>query len=511
VPGYDFEKTRVVLSFGAPLLDGWGTPGRMTTLFQTRKQTGLKLIQAEGVQTRTALQADTWLPVRPGTEALLALAIANTILREGLYHHTADKTIADFTTYKEVAARFHPHVVTEICGISSGAMVQTARAIASTPSIILSGSNPGGGPFDAATEVAIAGLNVLLGNIGTEGGICLHRDTPSPPAPPVTAKALADVPDHSLRLLLVDAAESGYTYPTSLLKKKLTRDGGTVVMMSPYLSPRAALADYLVPCPAPYESLEEVSTPPGARRSSFAMSIPLMQPPETSVDPVAFLAKVADAAGLPPAEAATTESCLRQRVHDIWLSRRGVFAGPEASTRTSVRDISKEEELWKGLSEGGCWIDDLEESKGISRLSLLGTLAPGQIPASTAGGPSLKLIPFGWRNATMTAHVAPVMSKLFQESHLRNLGGQVHINPATLAASGLADGTPLTITTAVGQMTAQAVADPSVIPGIIHAAVGPSPNNTASANQPGVEGLLQLCTVRDDGSWRITDVTIAKA
>jgi anaerobic selenocysteine-containing dehydrogenase len=511
VPGYDFEKTRVILSFGAPLLDGWGTPGRMTTLFQNRKQTGLKLIQAEGVQTRTALQADTWLPVRPGTEALLALAIANTILREGLYHHKADKTIADFTIYKEVVARFHPHVVAELCGISSSGIVQTARTIASTPSIILSGSNPGGGPFDAATEVAIAGLNVLLGNIGREGGICLHGDTPSPPAPPMTGKALANVPDHSLRLLLVDAAESGCTYPTSLLKKKLTQDGGTVVMMTPYLSPRAALADYLVPCPAPFEFPEEVSTPPGARRSSFAMSIRLMQPPETSVDPVAFLATLAAAAGLPPTEAATMESCLRQRVHDIWLSRRGVLAGPEASTRTSLHDISNEEELWKGLLEGGYWIDDLEESKGISRVSLLGTTEPGQIPSSATGGPSLKLIPFGWRNATMTASVAPVMSKLFQESHLRNLGGQVHINPATLAASGLTDGTPLTITTAAGQMTAQAVADPSVIPGIIYAAVGPSPNNAESKDQPGAEGLLQLCTVREDGSWRITDVTIAKA
>ncbi len=89
VPGYDFEHTRVILSFGAPLLDGWGTPGRMMTLLQNRKQTGLKLIQAEGIQSRTALQADTWLPVRPGTEAMLALAIANTILREGLQHHQA--------------------------------------------------------------------------------------------------------------------------------------------------------------------------------------------------------------------------------------------------------------------------------------------------------------------------------------------------------------------------------------------------------------------------------------
>jgi len=511
VPGYDFEHTRAILSFGAPLIDGWGTPGRMTTLLQTRKQSGMKLIQAEGVQTRTALQADTWLPVRPGTEALLALGIANTILREGLQHQKADRTIAGFTAYKDAVARFHPDAVAEACGLSSNAIVQTARTIASTPSIILSGSNPAGGPFNAATEVFIAGLNVLLGNIGREGGIQLHRDIPSSTESPLTAKALADVPDHSLRLLIVDAAESGCTYPATLLKRKLMQNGGTVVMMSPYLSPRTALADYVVPGPAAYECLEEISAPPGAQRSTFALSIPLMRRREVSVDPAAFLARISEAAGLPQAKAATTESCLRRRAHDIWLSRRGILAGPATKASTSVRTLSNEEELWKGFLEGGYWIDDPGEAERVSCQSLLGTLSLEHIPAPAASGPSLQLVPFGWRNATTTATVVPVMSKLFQESHLRHLGGRVHINPATLAASGLADGMPVTVTTTAGSMTALAVADPTVLPGIIHAAVGPSPNNTASNERPEPEGLLQLCTVRDDGSWRTTEATIAKA
>ena len=511
VPGYDFERTHTILSFGAPLLDGWGTPGRMTTLLQKRKQTGLRLIQAEGSQTRTALQADTWLPVIPGTEALFALAIANTILREGLQHRNADRTCVDFTTYKNVVARYHPDAVAHICGISSGVIVETARAIGSTPSIILSGSNPAGGPFDDATEVLIAGLNVLLGNIGCEGGIQIHQDTPSSTAAPLTATALADVPDHSLRLLFVDAAESGCTYPATLLKKKLSRDGGTVVMMSPYLSPHTALADYVVPGPAAYESLGEISTPPGARQSTFALSIPMMQRPEISVDPAAFLATISKVAGLPDAGAATTEACLRQRVRDIWLSRRGVLAGPAANASVSVRGIADEEEMWKRLSDGAYWMDDPGGAKGVSRLSLLGTLSPDRIPAPAAGTSSLQLMPVGWRNATVTASVAPVMSKLFQESRLRDLGGQVHINPATLSASGLADGTPVTITTPAGHMTAQALADPTVLPGIIHAAIGPSPNNAASNERPEAEGLLQLCIVRDDGSWRITEATIAKA
>ena len=79
--GYDFEHTHTIMSFGAPLLDGWGTPGRIVPLLQQRKLSGLNLIQIEGVQSRTALHADTWLPVVPGTEGLFAMAIANTIIR----------------------------------------------------------------------------------------------------------------------------------------------------------------------------------------------------------------------------------------------------------------------------------------------------------------------------------------------------------------------------------------------------------------------------------------------
>ena len=111
----------------------------------------------------------------------------------------------------------------------------------------------------------------------------------------------------------------------------------------------------------------------------------------------------------------------------------------------------------------------------------------------------------------MTASVAPVLSKLFQESHLRGLGGRVHINPATLAANALSDAVHVKITTHSGDMTAQVVADPTIIPGVIHAIVGPSPNNTASKTQPETEGILGLCAVRNDGSWRITEATIAKA
>lgn len=510
-PGYDFENCGTIMSFGAPLLDGWSTPQRMLSLLQTRKQTGLRLIQAEGVQSRTALQADAWLPVVPGTERFLAMAIACTIIREKLHPASVETTTTDFAAYKEAAATVTPEAVAGICGIPSGSIIETARALAAAPSIVMSGYDPAGGPFDTATETAIAGLNILLGNIGRKGGILLRTEVPSSTSTRPAAMPLADVPDHSIRLLIVDASESGCTYPVSLLKKKLVPDGATVVMMAPYLTARAGLADYLVPSPAAFESPEEVSTPPGASQMSFALAMPLMRPPETAVDPIAFLVRVAAFAGLPPAGAATTEACLKQRAGEIWLSKRGFLTGPAPGTRIAVQDIASETELWKGLAEGGFWVDNTTRRPDGFHPSLLGSLTPRDFLLPSPYHGSLRLVPFGWKNATMTAGVAPIMSKVFQESHLRTLGGRVNINPATLASSGLADGTPVTITTPAGSMTGYAVADPSVIPGIIHAAVGPSPNNAASKDQPEAEGFLALCSLNNDGSWRITEATIAKA
>src|SRR5208337_2573546 len=49
--GYDLENARTIVSFGAPLLDGWGTPGRFTRLWSERAAGStdpqLRLIQVE--------------------------------------------------------------------------------------------------------------------------------------------------------------------------------------------------------------------------------------------------------------------------------------------------------------------------------------------------------------------------------------------------------------------------------------------------------------------------------
>ena len=59
----DLSKARTVLSFGVPLLDGWGTPA---TVNAAREK--FRLIQVEAVESRTGTMADRWVRVRRARE-----------------------------------------------------------------------------------------------------------------------------------------------------------------------------------------------------------------------------------------------------------------------------------------------------------------------------------------------------------------------------------------------------------------------------------------------------------
>lgn len=72
----------------------WGhNPGssylpEMRSLFDMRDLNGTKIIVIDPRLTESAAKADLWLPLRPGTDAALALAWLNVIIYEGLYNQT---------------------------------------------------------------------------------------------------------------------------------------------------------------------------------------------------------------------------------------------------------------------------------------------------------------------------------------------------------------------------------------------------------------------------------------
>ena len=102
---------------------------------------GAKVVVIDPVATRTAKKADWHIPIKPGTDAALALGMINVIIAEDLVDHDY---VEQYTVgYDELAARaanFPPDVVAGITGIAADDIRTLAREFATTrPSVIRMG------------------------------------------------------------------------------------------------------------------------------------------------------------------------------------------------------------------------------------------------------------------------------------------------------------------------------------------------------------------------------------
>lgn len=88
LPYYDLANADYLLSFGAPFLEHWLSPVSFGVAYgkfrQGRPLVRGRFIQAEPRLSLTASNADQWIPLRPGTEGLLAMGIGQVLLRDGL-------------------------------------------------------------------------------------------------------------------------------------------------------------------------------------------------------------------------------------------------------------------------------------------------------------------------------------------------------------------------------------------------------------------------------------------
>lgn len=501
--GFDFENTKLILSFGAPLLDGWGTPGRMTALRNSKK---VKFIQVESRYSRTAMQSDQWIALQPGTEKIVALNIAYVIINDGLISHQNQSSIVDFSKFKNTCKDFNPSKTSSITGIDPTTIQLIAQEVAKSESaIVLSSADPGGGPFDQETEKSIAILNLLIGNIGKTGGIILRNEIPGGKTVHVQNQ-WSDIPDNSISVLIVDGADSGYALPWSLIQKKLVQDKNFVVSFSPILNEISAHSDYLIPSPAYLESLTDVPTSIGNSVSTFALSIPLLKKQDFTNEPIDVIKEIASGSNI-SIEIPPIEDLIKQKCEAIHSQKRGSIYVYSDQSSVNVSDISSVDELWTKLKEGAVWID--EPSKQTTPKKITFALTSGLSQENKSD--NFQLVAYGWRGATSTAQVSPILSKVFQETELRNVNGVVSINPTTAQQLGIMHKDQATLSTKNGAMKVLVKVESTVRPGVIEASIAPLLNGIETPMHPSGKNILNLCEVTNNGTWRITTANLQKA
>jgi hypothetical protein len=361
--GYDFENPRTILSFGAPLLDGWGTPGRFTRLWAGRAASKsdpqLRLIQIDSSLSRTAARAWQWVEIREGSESALASGLAGALLEENLV--PAHSPVPSMTLAESAAQT----------GISVGRIRELARMmVAKTPALVIARDDDPG----------IAALNVLLGSLGKRGGIVRHSER-------VKRYVTAEKTIGNARAVLLDASVPWGFVPQ--VDAEVFRfgawDGG------------ATKADWLLPAPGFLEALTDLPTAPGCSAQTYGVAPALMKATSEVQSAAQFLCSLDGS--LP-----TTAKIIDGRCEELFRRHEGSVYAQEITAMAKFSSVqSLKEQLWKGA----VWAGEPSLSRDFPC-----HLKEWPTPTRTVSAES-------WATEWSVPVMPPLASKLYQESGLR--------------------------------------------------------------------------------------------
>lgn len=168
---YGDVQPKCILFWGHnPLVSG--PDGELAVSVKRALDKGCRTIAVDPRRSETGKRCEQWLPVRPGTDAALALAMIHVIINENLYDKEfVDKWTTGFEELKERVATCTPQWAEGVTSVKAEDIILAARTYATNkPAILEWGLGIEQNPNSLQTVRAIAILRALTGNIDVPGG-----------------------------------------------------------------------------------------------------------------------------------------------------------------------------------------------------------------------------------------------------------------------------------------------------------------------------------------------------
>ncbi len=286
----DLENSRYLLNFGSNILET--APPLAQRLTDAVVNKGLKVVTFDVRMSNTAGRSDEWIPVFPGSDGIVALAMANVIMQKNL----ADNDFIDtWTNYSSTAlaehlAQFTPEIAEKASGVPAKTIQRIAVEFAKTkPATVFSQNGVSYHKDGIHGEMACTLLAVITGNIDNEGGYCLPRRfdiAALQPAPESDSNKTTQL-NHAfpfelksgarqLQVLFNHMSNPGYSSPASSLWREVLKDEKLVpylVDFSPFMSETADLADIILPDVVAIER-DDLASSPTALLPWASMTVP---------------------------------------------------------------------------------------------------------------------------------------------------------------------------------------------------------------------------------------------
>jgi thiosulfate reductase/polysulfide reductase chain A len=173
VPGFDVANTQYMIFSGANRLESFITPDTIDLVDVLDKKKA-KLVYLDPRFTVTASKADTWIPIRPGTDLAFYLALVHVLISEDLYDEefVAAHTHG-FDELAEGVTGYTPEWAERECGVPAGQIRDIAREFAyyAPRAFIYKGRRTSWNTNDTQMRQAMAIANALVGNWDRPGGL----------------------------------------------------------------------------------------------------------------------------------------------------------------------------------------------------------------------------------------------------------------------------------------------------------------------------------------------------
>jgi anaerobic dimethyl sulfoxide reductase subunit A len=264
--------SRLIVMWGMNPAETWMGPNTAHFVARARDR-GARVILIDPRFTDSGVLADQWIPIKPGTDAALAAAVAYVLASENLVDdefvasHTAGyPAYLDYVLGKNDGVAKTPEWAEPITGISAGTIRQFAREFGSTkPAALLPGWGPQRTRHGEQIARAWITLACMTGNVGLRGGglasvgtrpnaIALERLPLGPhhPARAVSATAWAtSILDPSfsppLKAAYIVASNLINRSPNTHVNARALEQLDFVVVNEPFLTPTARYADIVLP------------------------------------------------------------------------------------------------------------------------------------------------------------------------------------------------------------------------------------------------------------------------
>lgn len=500
LPVFDIDHSDVTFSFGADFLGTWLSPVRYTRGYASLRNSvpGRRgyLVHFEPRMSQTGAKADEWIPVAPGSEAGIALALGR------LAAETRGGTIPAAYLQVDVAAAAAAAGITEddlrrLAGIWADA--QSPLAI------------PGGSALAGAngleTAKSVLMLDVLAENIGKPGGVFLTPDLPVASSAPRGTNSVADLKklidkmnSGQVKVALIHGFNPVFELPASFGFAAALAKVPLVISFASFPDETAAQADFIFPDHTALESWGYQVPVAAADRPVLSASQPVVAPYYNTRATADVLLAAVRAAGGDLAAKVPYRDEVEYLQHALLplVKEAGNFSAPEINS------------FWAGWQQhGGWWSAESKLSQPIagnalsSSLPVIGNKQLGNDEFRLVVYPSALFGDGSGANRPWLQETPDPMTTVMWNSW-------VEINPKTADELGLKDDDVVRISTEHGALETSVYRYPAIRPDVIALPFGQGHEQFGryAAGRGANPAVLLPTTVNGAGDLAFQDVVV---